>query len=67
MRHVSSGSRPGSRGELAVLDPGSRKPPAPPRNAYRGPRYFNTDLSLFKNIPLGRAGTTVQLGATLIF
>lgn len=35
-----------------------------PRNAFRGPRYFNTDLSLFKNLPLpwpGEREARVQL------
>ena len=34
------------------------------RNAFRGPSYFNTDLSIIKNVRLTRAsgrGTTVQL------
>jgi hypothetical protein len=35
-----------------------------PRNAFRGPRYFNTDLSLFKNVPVpwyGSREARVQL------
>jgi hypothetical protein len=34
------------------------------RNAYRSPAYFNTDLSLFKNVNIGRVGAsplTIQL------
>jgi hypothetical protein len=34
-----------------------------PRNAFRGPNYFDTDLSLLKDIPLPMEGMRFQLGA----
>jgi hypothetical protein len=34
-----------------------------PRNAYRGPGYASTDLSLFKNFPLRMRGAKVQFRA----
>ena len=70
--YTGSGTLPGCPGRENVLTsclPLSKFSPASngfgnaPRNAFRGPNYFDTDLSVLKDIRLPFEGTRLQLGA----